>query len=29
MNFNVYIPTRVMFGAGCLDELHKQIMPGA
>ncbi|MCQ5384205.1 hypothetical protein NO348_05185 [Hungatella hathewayi] len=28
MNFNVYIPTRVLFGAGCLNDLHTQIMPG-
>lgn len=28
MNFNGYIPTRVLFGAGCLNDLHTQIMPG-
>ena len=28
MDFNGYIPTRVLFGAGCLNDLHTQIMPG-
>lgn len=28
MNFNVYIPTRVLFGAGRLNDLHIQTMPG-
>lgn len=28
MNFNVYIPTRVLFGAGRLNDLHTQSMPG-
>ncbi len=28
MNFNVYIPTRVLFGAGRLNDLHTQAMPG-
>ena len=28
MNFNVYIPTRVLFGAGRLNDLHTQNMPG-
>lgn len=28
MNFNVYIPTRVLFGAGRLNDLHTQTMPG-
>ncbi|PKM75981.1 MAG: alcohol dehydrogenase [Firmicutes bacterium HGW-Firmicutes-15] len=28
MNFNIYAPTRVLFGAGELGNLHKQDMPG-
>lgn len=28
MNFNMYLPVRVLFGAGELDNLHKQDMPG-
>ena len=28
MNFNYYIPTRLLFGAGKLQELHKQPLPG-
>lgn len=28
MNFNMYIPTRFIFGNGCLDELHQQKLPG-
>ena len=28
MNFMTYIPTRVLFGAGSLNDLHKQDMPG-
>jgi len=28
MVFNMYIPTRVLFGAGQLDKLHKQKLPG-
>jgi alcohol dehydrogenase len=28
MSFNMYIPTRVLFGAGKLNELKKQKMPG-
>lgn len=28
MNFNVYIPTRVLIGAGRLNDLHTQAMPG-
>ena len=28
MSFNVYIPTRVLFGAGQLDNLGKQELPG-
>lgn len=28
MNFNYYIPTRLLFGAGKLQELHKQTLPG-
>lgn len=27
-HFNMYIPTRVVFGAGELDNLHKQVIPG-
>src|SRR5512142_3090441 len=28
MNFNYYIPTRILFGKGQLDNLHKQTLPG-
>ncbi len=28
MSFNYYIPTRVLFGRGKLEELHTQILPG-
>lgn len=28
MGFSVYIPTRTLFGAGTLDNLHKQALPG-
>lgn len=28
MNFNVYLPTRVLFGAGRLNDLHTQALPG-
>ena len=28
MNFNYYIPTRLLFGAGKLKELHEQNLPG-
>jgi alcohol dehydrogenase class IV len=28
MSFNVYLPTRVLFGAGKLNELKNQKMPG-
>jgi alcohol dehydrogenase len=28
MSFNMYMPTRVLFGTGELDNLHKQSMPG-
>ncbi|MFI3172520.1 MAG: iron-containing alcohol dehydrogenase [Eubacteriales bacterium] len=28
MNFNYYIPTKILFGAGKLGELHKEVMPG-
>lgn len=28
MAYNCYIPTRVLFGAGRLNELHSQTMPG-
>lgn len=27
MSFNMYIPTRVLFGAGELNNLHTQKMP--
>ncbi|WP_197016881.1 iron-containing alcohol dehydrogenase [Methanobrevibacter arboriphilus] len=27
-DFNMYIPTRVLFGSGKLNQLHKQEMPG-
>ena len=28
MNFNMYVPTRILFGPGELDNLHEQKMPG-
>ncbi|MGO0904449.1 iron-containing alcohol dehydrogenase [Clostridioides difficile] len=28
MNFNMYVPTRFIFGNGRLDELHQQKLPG-
>lgn len=28
MQFQYYIPTRILFGAGCLSSLHKQELPG-
>lgn len=28
MNYTMYIPTKILFGAGILNELHKQKMPG-
>ncbi len=28
MNFNMYVPTRILFGAGELNNLHAQKMPG-
>lgn len=28
MNFNYYIPTKILFGRGKLNELHKETMPG-
>lgn len=28
MNFNYYIPTRLLFGKGKLNELHEQVLPG-
>lgn len=28
MIYNMYVPTRTLFGAGMLNELHKQAMPG-
>lgn len=28
MNFNMYVPTRIVFGAGVISTLHQQAMPG-
>lgn len=28
MSFNYYIPTRILFGRGQLEQLHKQALPG-
>lgn len=28
MNFDIYMPTRVLFGAGRLNDLHQQTLPG-
>lgn len=28
MNYNMYIPTRTLFGCGTLNELHTQVLPG-
>ena len=28
MNFNFYMPSRVIFGKGSLNNLHKQKLPG-
>ena len=28
MSFNMYVPTRTLFGAGQLNNLHTQKMPG-
>lgn len=28
MSYQFYVPTRTLFGAGMLNELHNQIMPG-
>ena len=28
MSFNMYVPTRILFGAGQLNNLHEQNMPG-
>ena len=28
MNYNFFVPTRVLFGAGQLSHLHEQAMPG-
>ena len=28
MSYMFYVPTRVLFGAGQLNNLHKQAMPG-
>ncbi len=27
-NYHFFVPTRVIFGAGALDRLHEQTMPG-
>ena len=29
MNFNYYIPTRIVFGSGQLDQLHTMTLPGS
>jgi len=29
MKFDYYMPTRLLFGAGKLKELHKHKLPGA
>ena len=29
MSFNMYVPTRILFGAGELNNLHEQKMPGS
>lgn len=29
MNFDMWIPTRILFGAGELQNLHRQAMPGS
>ena len=26
--YSFYVPTRVLFGAGKLNELHEQVLPG-
>lgn len=28
MNFNMYVPTHLVFGCGMLNTLHEQVMPG-
>lgn len=28
MNYNFFVPTHVLFGAGCLNQLHEQNLPG-
>jgi alcohol dehydrogenase len=28
MSYNMYVPTRTLFGAGQLNNLHTQKMPG-
>ena len=28
LTYDMYVPTRVMFGAGMLDKLSEQPMPG-
>ena len=28
MSFNMYVPTRILFGAGQLSHLHEQSLPG-
>ena len=28
MNFNFYMPSKVIFGCGSLEKLHKQKLPG-
>ncbi|WP_297134904.1 iron-containing alcohol dehydrogenase, partial [Terrisporobacter sp.] len=28
MSFKMYVPTRILFGKGKLNELHSQVMPG-
>ena len=28
MSFNMYVPTRILFGPGTLNEIHTQKMPG-
>lgn len=29
MSFNYYMPTRILFGKGALNKLHKQMLPGS
>ena len=28
MNFNFYMPSKIIFGCGSLDKLHQQKLPG-